>query len=126
MSYIGDSIISDNCSFGAGTITANFRFDEKPIKINIRGKKSESGLDKFGVIMGSNCRTGINSCTMPGIRVGPNSIIGPSVTLFTDLEPNKIILLNEKNYIIKNNQITISKEKKEELMKKLLKYGYNK
>jgi acetyltransferase-like isoleucine patch superfamily enzyme len=63
---------------------------------------------------------------MPGIRVGPNSIIGPSVTLFTDLEPNKIILLNEKNYIIKNNQITISKEKKEELMKKLLKYGYNK
>jgi len=126
MSYIGDSIISDNCSFGAGTITANFRFDEKPIKINVRGKKSESGLDKFGVIMGSNCRTGINSCTMPGVRIGPNSIIGPGVTLSTDLEPNKIMLLNEKNYILKDNQITISKEKKEELMKKLLKYGYNK
>jgi acetyltransferase-like isoleucine patch superfamily enzyme len=76
--------------------------------------------------MGSNCRTGINSCTMPGVRVGPNSIIGPGVTLSTDLEPNKIILLNEKNYILKDNQITISKEKKEELMKKLLKYGYNK
>jgi len=126
MSYVGDSIISDNCSFGAGTITANFRFDEEPIKVNIRGKESNSMMDKLGVIMGVNCKTGINACTMPGVRVGPNSIIGPGVTLLEDLEPNKIILLNKKSYSIKENKVTLSTEKKEELMKKLLKHGYEK
>jgi len=126
MSYVGDSIISNNCAFGAGTITANFRFDEKPIKVNIKGKKSESGMDKLGVIMGENCKTGINSCTMPGVRIGPNSIIGPGITLHQDLEPNKIILLKEKTYEIKENKITLSLEKRKELMKKLLVHGYNK
>ena len=126
MSYIGDSIISDNCSFGAGTVTANFRFDEQPIKVYIRGMKSESGLDKLGVIMGSDSKTGINSCIMPGVRVGPNSIIGPGVILTRDLEPNKMILVNEKSYIIKDNEIILSPEKKKDLMEKLLKHGYGK
>ncbi len=126
MSYVGDSIIAENCSFGAGTITANFRFDEEPIKVNIRGRKSNSMMDKLGVIMGANCKTGINSCTMPGIRVGPNSVIGPGVTLLEDLEPNKIILLDKKSHSIKDNKITLSTKKKEELMKKLLKHGHEK
>jgi len=125
-SYVGDSIISNNCSFGAGTITANFRFDEKPIKVNIMGKKSDSHLEKLGVIMGENCKTGINSGTMPGIKVGPNSIIGPGVILSEDLEPNKIILLEGKSYVVKENEIKLSPEKRLELMNKLLKYGYEK
>jgi len=126
MSYVGDSIISDNCSFGAGTITANFRFDEQPIKVDVHGKKSDSKMDKLGVIMGVNCKTGINSCTMPGVRVGPNSIIGPGVTLLENLEPNRIVLIDKKSYSIKENKITLSIEKKDELMKKLLKHGYDK
>lgn len=126
MCYVGDSIISNNCSFGAGTITANFRFDEKPIRINIMGKKSNSHLDKLGVIMGEDCKTGINSGTMPGVKVGPNSIIGPGVMLSEDLEPNKIILLKESSYVVKENEIKLSPEKKHELMTKLLKFSYEK
>jgi len=63
---------------------------------------------------------------MPGVRVGPNSVIGPGVTLQEDLEPNKMMLLKEKSYIIRENTITLSPEKKEELMRKLLKHGYSK
>jgi len=126
MSYVGDSIVSNNCSFGAGTVTANFRFDEKPVKINIMGKKSDSHLDKLGVIMGENCKTGINSGTMPGVRVGPNSIIGPGVMLSDDLEPNKIILLKETSCVVKENEIKLSPDRKRELMNKLLKFSYEK
>ncbi len=43
MNYIGDSIISNNCLFGAGTITANFRFDENNVKVRI-GEQT----DRFG------------------------------------------------------------------------------
>jgi bifunctional UDP-N-acetylglucosamine pyrophosphorylase/glucosamine-1-phosphate N-acetyltransferase len=124
MSYIGDSIIADNCSFGAGTVTANFRFDEKPIKVYIKGMKNESGLDKLGVIMGTDCKAGINSCIMPGIKVGPNSVIGPGVILTRDLEPNKMIVVNDKSYIIKENEISLSVEKKKNLLDRLLKHGY--
>ncbi|KPV62457.1 MAG: Bifunctional protein GlmU [Candidatus Bathyarchaeota archaeon BA1] len=123
MNYVGDSIISDNCSFGAGTITANFRFDEKSIKLKINDKEIDSGRDKFGAIVADNCKTGINACLMPGVRVGPHSIVGPNVCLNNDLEPNRIILIDEKSYITKENEITISSEKRKELMKRLMKYG---
>ena len=76
--------------------------------------------------MGENCKTGTNSCTLPGVRVGPNSIIGPGVTLLEDLEPNKIILLEQKNFTVKENKIKLSPDKKLELMNKLLKHGYDK
>ena len=121
-SYIGDSIISSNCSFGAGTVTANFRFDEKAIKVNVKGEMVDSGLDKLGAIIGSNCKTGVNSCLMPGIRIGPNSIVGPGVVLSKDLGSNKIILLDKKSYRVEDNKIIVPQKKKRELLKKLFEF----
>ncbi|MGA2157854.1 MAG: sugar phosphate nucleotidyltransferase [Dehalococcoidia bacterium] len=89
-SYIGDSIIGNNCSFGAGSITANFRFDEKEISVRHEEKPVGTGRDHFGAIIGDNCKTGINSGILPGRRIGPNSIVGSHVCLNTDLEPNTI------------------------------------
>jgi len=120
--YVGDSIISDNCLFGAGTITANFRFDEKSVKVKIDGKNIDSGRDKIGAIVADNCKTGINAGLLPGVKVGPHSVVGPNVCLYEDLEPNKIILINGKGYVVKENKITVSPEKRNELIKKLMKY----
>ena len=122
INYIGDSIISDNCLFGAGTITANFRFDEKNVKLRIEGKKVDSGTDKLGAIVGDNCKTGINACLAPGVKIGPHSIVGPNVNLQNDLKPSKIIFEDKKSYVVTENRITISSEKKRQLMKRLMKY----
>jgi UDP-N-acetylglucosamine diphosphorylase/glucosamine-1-phosphate N-acetyltransferase len=103
--YIGDSILSDNCKFGAGTKTANLRFDEKSVRVNIKGKPLDTGMKKFGIIAAENCRTGINASLMPGIKMGPNSIVGAGVCLQEDLEPNKIVLLDKESYVIKENKI---------------------
>jgi len=103
--YIGDSIISNNCLFGAGTITANYRFDEKNIKVKIGNSIIDSGTNKLGAIIGDNCKTGINSCLEPGIKIGPQSIVGPNVDLQEDLEANKIIFVNKNSYIKKANKI---------------------
>jgi bifunctional UDP-N-acetylglucosamine pyrophosphorylase/glucosamine-1-phosphate N-acetyltransferase len=120
MNYIGDSIISNNCLFGAGTITANYRFDEQNIKVMIGKNRINSGTNKLGAIIGDNCKTGINSSLEPGVKIGPQSIVGPSVDLQEDLEPRKIILVNKNSYIKKDNKITLSSETKQQLMKKLL------
>lgn len=85
--YVGDSIIDDGCSLGAGTITANVRFDGKNIHVRAAGEYVDTGTDKLGVIMGAGCRTGAGAVIMPGVRVGAHSIIGPNVTLDRDLPP---------------------------------------
>jgi UDP-N-acetylglucosamine diphosphorylase/glucosamine-1-phosphate N-acetyltransferase len=120
MSYIGDSIVSDNCSFGAGTITANFRFDEGEVPVKVKEEKVSSGTDKLGVIMGEDCKTGCNATLMPGTKVGPHSIVGPGVMLYDDLPPDSIIS-GPAPYAIKKNEIILSDEAKEEKMKTLRK-----
>ena len=118
MSYIGDSIVSDNCSFGAGTITANFRFDEGKVPVKVKEERVSSGTDKLGVIMGEDCKTGCNATLMPGVEVGPHSIVGPGVVLYDDLAPDSIIS-GPAPYAIKKNEIILSAEAKEKKMKTL-------
>lgn len=120
--YVGDSVISDYCSFGAGTITANFRFDEKSVKVRVEGKMVDSGLDKLGAIVGDCCKIGINACLAPGVKIGPHSIVGPNVNLQEDLEPRKIIFVDKQSYIRKEHKTTISTEKKQKLVERLMRY----
>jgi len=118
--YVGDSIISDNCLFGAGTITANFRFDEKNVQVWVGDKRVDSGTNKLGAIIGDNCKTGINSCLEPGVKIGPQSMVGPNVDLQSDLEPETIIFVNKNSYVTTKNRITVSSSSKQQLMKKLM------
>jgi bifunctional UDP-N-acetylglucosamine pyrophosphorylase/glucosamine-1-phosphate N-acetyltransferase len=117
--YVGDSIVSDNCSFGAGTITANFRFDERDVPVNVGEQRMSTGTDKFGVIMAEGCRTGSNSVLLPGLKIGPNSIVGPGVTLLEDLPPNKIALSTQASYEVRDNKLDLTAKNRDEQMKKL-------
>jgi len=117
-SYVGDSIIGDDCSLAAGTVLANFRFDEGNVKVKVGGESLDTQLDKFGTIMGVGCKTGINASIMPGIKIGPNSIVGSHVCLMKDLEPGKMILM-EPRYRILDNCVALDAAKKDELMRKL-------
>jgi len=103
--YVGDSILGDNCKFGAGTVTANLRFDEGEVEMRVKDEKMRTGCKKFGIVAAENCRTGINCSLMPGIKMGPNSVVGPGVCLHEDLGPGKMILLDKKSYVIKDSNI---------------------
>jgi UDP-N-acetylglucosamine diphosphorylase/glucosamine-1-phosphate N-acetyltransferase len=118
MSYVGDSVISDNCSLGAGTITANFRFDEQAVPVNVKGEEVSSGTDKLGVIMGPDCKTGCNATLMPGTKVGPHSIVGPGVLLADDLPPHRVIM-GPAPYSVTENKIDLSAAAKDEKMRTL-------
>ncbi len=78
-SYVGDSIIGRNCNFGAGTKIANLRHDSKNVKVNIEGKKIDSGRKKLGALVFDEVKTGINcsincgAIIMKGERLLPNS-----------------------------------------------------
>lgn len=71
LSYIGDSIIGQRCNFGAGTVVANLRFDERPIQVG----GVSTARRKLGVIMGDDVHTGINSAINVGTSIGPGSTV---------------------------------------------------
>lgn len=90
-SYVGDSIIGQRCNLGAGTKVANLRLDERNIRVVLRGKLTDTGLRKLGVIMGDDVKTGINSSIDSGTIIGENSFIGPSSLTSGNIAPNSWI-----------------------------------
>lgn len=99
LSYIGDSIIGENCNIGAGTITANLRFDDGKIKMTIKDKKVDTNRRKLGIVLGDNTKTGINVSFMPGLKIGTNTWIGPNLMITHDLPNNVSIQLKQQENI---------------------------
>ncbi|MBN2251936.1 MAG: NTP transferase domain-containing protein [Candidatus Altiarchaeota archaeon] len=75
LSYVGDSIIGENCNFGAGTKVANLRVDNDEVRIFVKDTLTKSGRRKFGCLMGDDVKTGINVSIMPGRSIYPGSRI---------------------------------------------------
>ncbi len=83
--YVGDSIVCEDVNLGAGTITANLRFDKKTIKMTLKGKRVDSGLRKLGAVIGGHAQTGINVSLMPGVRIGSYARIWPGCVVYEDV-----------------------------------------
>jgi UDP-N-acetylglucosamine diphosphorylase / glucose-1-phosphate thymidylyltransferase / UDP-N-acetylgalactosamine diphosphorylase / glucosamine-1-phosphate N-acetyltransferase / galactosamine-1-phosphate N-acetyltransferase len=111
--YIGDSIIDHNVSFGAGAVLGNLRFDEKKVKVNIKNERIESHTNKLGAIIGNGTRIGINSCTNPGIKIGKNCFIGGGMYVDKDVPDDKLVLLEQKIKITKNEHSVNMGDRKE-------------
>ena len=102
MAYVGDSILGDECALGAGTITANVRLDQRPVKVSVHGTRVSSGSTHLGTIMAEGSRTGCNATLMPGVKVGPDSLVGPGVVLRRDLPPGRAAWLPASAYEVGN------------------------
>jgi UDP-N-acetylglucosamine diphosphorylase/glucosamine-1-phosphate N-acetyltransferase len=83
--YIGDSIICEDVNLGAGTITANLRFDRRTVKMTVKGKRVDTGLKKLGAVVGGHAQTGINVSLMPGVKVGSYAKIWPGCVVYRDV-----------------------------------------
>lgn len=90
LSYVGDSIIGENCNLGAGTITANLRFDQKTIKLITDGKLVDTKRKKFGCILGDNVEAGINVSIMPGVLIGSDCLIYPNSLVKRNIKDKEI------------------------------------
>jgi len=93
LSYVGDSVIGNNCNLGAGTTIANLRLDEKPIKMEVGGKVVSSGRRKLGTIIADNVKTGINCTINVGVKIGPNSAVGPGAVIYEDVPPDTMVFV---------------------------------
>ena len=101
--YIGDSIICENVSLGSGTNTANLRFDEKNVKVTIKGQLIDSRRKKLGAIIGPNVKTGINVSIMTGKIIGENSRIGAHTIVSENVLPKTLFYHDPNEGIIKKS-----------------------
>ncbi len=75
--YIGDSVLGFRAHLGAGAITSNVKSDKKPTMVHLSTGSVETGMRKFGAIIGDNVEIGCNSVLNPASIVGRDSIIYP-------------------------------------------------
>ena len=75
--YVGDSILGYRSHMGAGSITSNVKSDKKLVVVKSENEAIETGLKKFGAMLGDNVEVGCGSVLNPGTVIGPNSNIYP-------------------------------------------------
>ncbi len=81
LSYVGDSVIGPRVNLGAGTNVANLRHDGKSVTLDVKGERTATGRRKFGVVLGPDVKTGIQT----GINAGVTLSTG------TQTEPGEIV-----------------------------------
>jgi NDP-sugar pyrophosphorylase family protein len=79
--YVGDSILGYKAHMGAGSITSNVKSDKSLVVVRAATEKLETGLKKFGAMIGDEVEIGCNAVLNPGCVIGRRSSIYPVVSV---------------------------------------------
>ncbi len=88
--YVGDSILGYKSHLGAGAVTSNVKSDKTLVTIKNGNEKIETGLKKFGAMVGDFTEVGCNSVLCPGSVIGRNCTIYPLSRVRGYLKENSI------------------------------------
>lgn len=75
--YVGDSILGYKAHMGAGSITSNVKSDKQLVKVHTKDGDIETGIKKFGAMIGDMVEVGCGSILNPGTVIGRESNIYP-------------------------------------------------
>ena len=76
--YVGDSILGYYSHMGAGSITSNVKSDKKLVVVHNGGEEIETGIKKFGAMLGDYVEVGCNAVCNPGTVIGRHSNVYPT------------------------------------------------
>ena len=76
--YVGDSILGYFSHMGAGSITSNVKSDKKNVIVRDGSEKVETGIKKFGAMLGDYVEVGCNAVCNPGTVIGRHSNVYPT------------------------------------------------
>lgn len=100
--YVGDSILGTLSHMGAGSVTSNVKSDKRNVVVHTGCEDIETGLFKFGAMLGDGVEVGCNSVLNPGTIVCRNSNIYPTSCVRGVIPPDSIW---------KNNGVIVKKTK---------------
>ena len=88
--YVGDSILGYKAHMGAGSVTSNVKSDRTLVAVRCGDEKIDTGLKKFGAMLGDGVEVGCNSVLNPGTVVGRNSNVYPLSSVRGTVPENSI------------------------------------
>lgn len=88
--YVGDSILGTHSHMGAGSITSNVKSDKTLVVVKNGAEQMETGLKKFGAMLGDYVEVGCNSVLNPGTVIGRNCNIYPLSSVRGVVKENSI------------------------------------
>jgi len=77
--YVGDSILGHKAHLGAGVKISNFKMFPGNIEVELDGQPFDTGLRKFGALLGDGVEIGCNAVLNPGSIIGRGAVIYPNV-----------------------------------------------
>ena len=77
--YIGDSILGHKAHLGAGVKISNFKMFPGNIEVEVDGVPFDTGLRKFGALLGDGAEVGCNAVLNPGSILGRGAVVYPNV-----------------------------------------------
>ena len=98
--YVGDSILGYKAHMGAGSITSNVKADKQLVKVHTGNEHIETGLKKFGAMLGDNVEVGCNAVLNPGTVIGRESNVYPT-SMVRGFVPAKSIFKNTGEIVSK-------------------------
>lgn len=93
-SYVGDSIFGYHAHLGAGVKISNVKLVPGNVTVEIDGQPFDTGLRKFGALLGDHTDIGCNSVLNPGSIIGRGSVIYPN-TSWRGILPANMIVKNQ-------------------------------
>ena len=88
--FVGDSILGAGVNLEAGSVICNYRNEraDKEVRVRIDGALHPTGCQKFGAVVGDQCRIGANAVVAPGALLVPGSVVART-SLRDDELPNR-------------------------------------
>jgi bifunctional UDP-N-acetylglucosamine pyrophosphorylase / glucosamine-1-phosphate N-acetyltransferase len=90
-SYVGDSIFGYQAHLGAGVKISNVKLMPGNVEVELEGKPFDTGLRKFGALLGDHTDVGCNSVLNPGSIIGRGSVLYPNTSWRGILPANMIV-----------------------------------
>ena len=89
--YVGDSILGNRVNLGAGTKLANLKIVEGNVTVRAGGQVYDTGLRKFGALIGDDVEIGCNSVTSPGTILSRGCLVYANATVRGFIPPHRIV-----------------------------------
>lgn len=99
--YVGDSLLGYKAHLGAGAILSNWRLDHQNIAILLPdGTRRDTGLPKFGAVVGDHVDIGCHCTISPGSLIGRHSVIYPNTHWRGVLEARRLVKLRQSLQVV--------------------------
>lgn len=92
--YVGDSVLGHLVHLGAGVMLSNYRLIRGNVNVRTASGRLDSGLAKFGALIGDRTEIGCNAVLNPGAVIGRDCLLYPNVT-FTGVLPARRLVKNK-------------------------------